>query len=111
MEYLARFNILLPYEVAANPNNAQRLETARVGFSRSIMSVDPDFLHLTAERGLGEMYRVGDGEIAEEYSRAERNLVVIDDGSEFATLEEAKAWIQSKVDTLSRLTLERPSGF
>ena len=110
-EYYADFHILLPYEVAANPNNIQNLKTARVGFSPSRMGGDPRVSALGVKALVGRMYKVGDREIAQEYMRAEANLVMIGDGSEFATLEEAKAWIQSKVDVLSRLTLERPSGY
>lgn len=110
VDYLAHFNVLLPYEVAANPVNFQKLETTHVGFSRFILREHPTDLNYKAQRGLAEMSDVGDGKIADEYRSVEPNLVMFDDGSEFATLEEAKAWIQSKVDTLSRLTLERPSG-
>ena len=107
-EYYADFHIFLPYEVAANPNNIENLKTARVGFSPSRMGRYPG---RSDNVFIGRMYKVGDREIAQEYMRAEGNLFMIGDESEFATLEEAKAWIQSKVDVLSRLTLERPSGY
>lgn len=106
--YFAHFNLLLPYEVAVNRVNFQKLHEADVGWYGGAL---PAVLSEKARHGLAEMSDVGDGEIADEYRSVEPNLVMIDDGSEFATLEEAKAWIQSKVDTLSRLTLERPSGY
>lgn len=98
------FILVLPFDVATNRGNSQKFKQAGFRFN-----THPYELHARGQHGLYMMSSSGQSGAASQYSRTERdNLAGLEDDAEFSTLAEAKAWVQSKVDALSNITLVRP---